>query len=244
MGPTANVGNAPDGRRCPRPARPVTAFGGFSPPLPARLALPGVPPGVADVDGPVGFARAPARASDSSAALCRRQPVSTGTADASRRESGFHRRAVVVPNPACAWSGTRPSPATAAAATRRAGAVLLRNLGLHSLPAVLASAPIPLRLGSRRSGRDVRVLHVRSGDCQLVSRTALNLSQSAKFTRDPETAVATVTPPPGPRLGVCGSARSRYSGRERMSARAPRQRRRTRSRSRSSARGCRSGGPR
>ena len=233
MGPTANAGNAPDGRRCPRPARPMTAFGGLSPPLPARLALPGVPPGVADVGGPVGFARAPARASDSSAALCRRQPVSTGTADASRRESGFHRRAVVVPNPACAWSGTRPSPATAAAATRRAGAVLLRNLGLHSLPAVLASAPIPLRLGSRRSGRDVRVLHVRSGDCQLMTRTVLNLSQSAKF-----------TPPPGLRLGVCGSARSRQSGRERMSARAPRQRRRTRSRSRSSARGCRSGGPR
>ena len=233
MGPTANAGNAPDGRRCPRPARPMTAFGGLSPPLPARLALPGVSPGVADVDGPVEFVRAPARASDSSAALCRRQPVSTGTADASRRESGFHRRAVVVPNPACAWSGTRPSPATAAAATRRAGAVLLRNLGLHSLPAVLASAPIPLRLGSRRSGRDVRVLHVRSGDCQLMTRTALTLSQSAKF-----------TPPPGPRLGVCGSARSRQSGRERMSARAPRQRRRTRSRSRSSARGCRSGGPR
>ena len=233
MGPTANAGNAPDGRRCPRPARPVTAFGGLSPPLPARLALPGVSPGVADVDGPVEFVRAPARASDSSAALCRRQPVSTGTADASRRESGFHRRAVVVPNPACAWSGTRPSPATAAAATRRAGAVLLRNLGLHSLPAVLASAPIPLRLGSRRSGRDVRVLHVRSGDCQLMTRTVLTLSQSAKFTL-----------PPGPRLGVCGSARSRQSGRERMSARAPRQRRRTRSRSRSSARGCRSGGPR
>ena len=233
MGPTANAGNAPDGRRCPRPARPVTAFGGLSPPLPARLALPGVSPGVADVDGPVEFVRAPARASDSSAALCRRQPVSTGTADASRRESGFHRRAVVVPNPACAWSGTRPSPATAAAATRRAGAVLLRNLGLHSLPAVLASAPIPLRLGSRRSGRDVRVLHVRSGDCQLMARTVLTLSQSAKFTL-----------PPGPRLGVCGSVRSRYSGRERMSARAPRQRRRTRSRSRSSARGCRSGGPR
>ena len=233
MGPTANAGNAPDGRRCPRPARPMTAFGGLSPPLPARLALPGVSPGVADVDGPVEFVRAPARASDSSAALCRRQPVSTGTADASRRESGFHRRAVVVPNPACAWSGTRPSPATAAAATRRAGAVLLRNLGLHSLPAVLASAPIPLRLGSRRSGRDVRVLHVRSGDCQLMARTVLTLSQSAKFTL-----------PPGPRLGVCGSVRSRYSGRERMSARAPRQRRRTRSRSRSSARGCRSGGPR
>jgi hypothetical protein len=43
MGPTANVGTAPDGRRCPRPARPVTAFGGLSPP----------------VAGPPGFARSP-----------------------------------------------------------------------------------------------------------------------------------------------------------------------------------------
>ena len=31
--PTANEGAAPDGRRCPRPARPVTAFGGLAPPV-------------------------------------------------------------------------------------------------------------------------------------------------------------------------------------------------------------------
>jgi hypothetical protein len=43
MGPTTNVGTAPDGRRCPRPTRPVTAFGGLSPP----------------VAGPPGFARGP-----------------------------------------------------------------------------------------------------------------------------------------------------------------------------------------
>ncbi len=40
MGPTANAGTAPDGRRCPRPARPVTAFGGLSPPL---VRSPGFP---------------------------------------------------------------------------------------------------------------------------------------------------------------------------------------------------------
>jgi len=43
MRPTANAGTAPDGRRCPRPTRPVTAFGGLSPP----------------VTGPPGFARSP-----------------------------------------------------------------------------------------------------------------------------------------------------------------------------------------
>jgi len=41
--PTANEGAAPDGRRCPRPARPVTAFGGVPPPF----------------AGPPGFARSP-----------------------------------------------------------------------------------------------------------------------------------------------------------------------------------------
>jgi len=63
MGPPANAGTAPDGRRCPRPTRPVTAFGGFSPP----------------VAGPPGFARSP------TGCCRRRRPVGLRTVS---REGG------------------------------------------------------------------------------------------------------------------------------------------------------------
>ena len=43
--PTETAGDAPAGRRCPRPARPVTAFGGISPPLECSPGFTRVPTG-------------------------------------------------------------------------------------------------------------------------------------------------------------------------------------------------------
>ena len=151
MGPTANVGTAPNGRRCLWSTQPVTAFGGLSPPSSTRLALPGFTPGLADVDGPVEFARVPQGSCARPRPSVGDSRTFTGVAVTNRPQPGFHRRAVVFPNPACAWSGSWPCSATAAAATHWTSSVLLRDLGLHILPDVSASAPIPDHLDCRRS---------------------------------------------------------------------------------------------
>jgi len=168
--PTVNVGDAPDGRRCPRATRPVTAFGGLSPPVGARLALPGVTPGLAGVGGPTTFGRVPQRTRPWRRPSVGDSRVLTGVAAASLLQPDSHRPAVVFSNPARAWSDSWPSSTTAAAVARWRGSVLLRDLSLHAVSGVLASAPIPHHLGCRRSGTERPVCaHGHSGDCQLMT---------------------------------------------------------------------------
>ena len=94
----------------------------------------------------------------SSGLLGRREPDSHRRCRRGLPSAGSPRRAVVFANPACAWSGSWPSSATAAAAAQWAGSVLLRDLSLSARPDGSASAPIPSRLGCRRfgTGRPVR----------------------------------------------------------------------------------------
>ena len=145
-----------------------------------RLALPGFTPGLVDVDRSVTFGRVLQGTPPRSRPSVGDSRTLTGIAVANPRQPESHRPAVVFSNPARAWSDSWPSSTTAAAVARWHGSVLLRDLSLHAVSGVLASAPIPHHLGCRRSGTERPVCaHVHSGDCELMTRLVLTHSLSA-----------------------------------------------------------------
>gem|GEM_PF-4442559 len=127
---------------------------GFHHLLRTRLALPGFTPGLVDVDRSVSFGCVLQGTPPWSRSSVDDSRALTGVAVANLRQPESHRLAVVFSNPARAWSDSWPSSTTAAAVARWRSSVLLRDLSLHAVSGVLASAPIPHHLGCRRSGTE------------------------------------------------------------------------------------------